>query len=144
MSSVSAWIRRRLDSSGSGDGSTLGTSNEEAAVQEDEGSSTSIRKNSISWSRKGQRRQTEPPNITYVIETNDKGVAGRRARHLSIGDANAAGLPQIEEVGSLFLFRVNRKKVLHTNKKKNKVNSSKISKYLQKKYWVFIFGSAFV
>lgn len=130
MSSVTAWIRRRLDSSGSADGATTGVAyNEECggaaipSAEEDDAqlpSHSHSQRNSFSWSRKGQRRQTEPPNVTFVIETTDRTV-GRRARHLSIGDANAAGLPQKEEVGSVYV-RVNRSEVLLTNKRKNKVN----------------------
>ncbi len=123
MSSVTAWIRRRLDSSGSTDGATSVAYNEEcggsASPSVEDDPQMPSQRNSFSWSRKGQRRQTEPPNVTFVIETSDKGV-GRRARHLSIGDANAAGLPQKEEVGSAYV-RVNRSEVLLTNKRKNKV-----------------------
>jgi hypothetical protein len=122
MSSVTAWIRRRLDSSGSADGASSVLYNEECggpssqSVEED--AQIPSQRNSFGWTRKGQRRQTEPPNVTFVIETSDK-VVERRARHLSIGDANHAGLTQ-GEVGSGYV-RVNRSEVLLTNKRKNKV-----------------------
>jgi len=96
MSAVSAWLRRRLDSTGSSEGAG-------GQVGGDEIGDSSSRKNSINYVRKSVRRQTEPPSVTYESETGLKG--GRRSRHLSIGDPNASNLPPAtkEESGSTYV-----------------------------------------
>ena len=99
MSGVSAWLRRRLDSSGSSEG---------AAQAEEFGcfpvvtpsceEETQIGK---SLSRKNVRRLTEPPCVTFESETASKS-GGRRSRHLSIGDPNTV-TPIKSESGSAYV-----------------------------------------
>ena len=96
MSSVTAWLRRRLDSTGSSEGA--GCHGDEfagggavAPSLEEETQIGDSRKNSFNFVRKSVRRQTEPPSVYYESETGAKG--GRRSRHLSIGDPNAAPSP---------------------------------------------------
>ena len=100
MSAVSAWLRRRLDSSGSSEG---------AAHAEEFGCAPSLVSPSVeeeqqlgkNFVRKTARRSTEPPSVTYESETSSKS-GGRRSRHLSIGDPSA-GPPIKEESGSTYV-----------------------------------------
>ncbi len=105
MSAVSAWLRRRLDSSGSSEGAShvedygcVSPSAEEETQIEGSGS-----RNSFSFTRKSVRRQTEPPSVTFESEIGCR--SGRRSRHLSIGEPNAVA-PQNsvkDESGSTYV-----------------------------------------
>ena len=112
MSAVSAWLRRRLDSTGSSEGAGgQGVGGDEygslvsspSVEEETQIGDSSSRKNSFNFVRKSVRRQTEPPSVTYESETGLRG--GRRSRHLSIGDANASTSPPAskEESGSTYV-----------------------------------------
>ena len=98
MSAVSAWLRRRLDSSGSSEGAAhaeeFGSLPVSPSLEEEQ----QFGKNFV---RKTARRLTEPPSVTYETETSSK-TGGRRSRHLSIGDPNV-GTPIKEESGSAYV-----------------------------------------